>query len=146
MDEAKTILIDCDGVLTDGKIYMSGTGKEMFKAFHSRDVRALRELVAHGYDVVIITASSSCVTKSFAHKTGVHVHTMRDKSKVIEKYFNFVAIGDDVWDLPMLEKAVKAFCPSDADQKILHHRSVQVLKTAGGAGVIAELARKLLEE
>lgn len=139
-----TILIDCDGVLTDGKQYIDHTGSKMFLAFHSRDVRALRELVAHGYHVVIVTANDSESIKTFADKVGVDYCYTREKGKV--PFTDFIAIGDDAWDVSMLQLAAKAYCPADADDSVKWLCGVNVLDTNGGSGVIAELARNILSD
>jgi 3-deoxy-D-manno-octulosonate 8-phosphate phosphatase (KDO 8-P phosphatase) len=142
MDSAKTIVIDCDGVLTDGKQYIDHTGEKMFKAFHSRDVRAIRELISHGYEVVIVTADDWPGSKFFASKTGASIMILRDKSKI--PYENFIAVGDDAWDVPMLKKAEHAFAPCDADASVKNLLNVHTLYSKGGEGVIAELVNILV--
>src|SRR5580693_7978881 len=107
----KTILIDCDGVLTDGKLYIDRSGKKMFKAFHSRDVRAIRELVANGFAVHIVTADDWEGSRNFAHKTGCEIWVARDKSNL--PFSNYIAIGDDAWDVRMLQQATLRFAPAD---------------------------------
>ncbi|HEY4282642.1 MAG TPA: hypothetical protein VGM62_06210 [Chthoniobacterales bacterium] len=140
----KTILIDCDGVLTDGALTIDHRGEKMFKRFHTRDVRAIRELIYNGFEVTIVSADDWPGIYRFADKVGADVRVCRDKSKVGAP--PFVAIGDDTWDLPMLRRAGKgnAFCPADADRAILESDCVIALKTSAGHGVIAELARYLL--
>lgn len=139
-----TILIDCDGVLTDGKQYIDHTGEKMFLAFHSRDVRAIRELIANGYHVVIVTANDSESVKKFAGKVGADYHYSRDKGNL--PYENYIAVGDDAWDLRMLEKAQLAFCPKDADPALKYSNmgKLKMLPVNGGQGVIAELVRHIL--
>jgi 3-deoxy-D-manno-octulosonate 8-phosphate phosphatase (KDO 8-P phosphatase) len=142
MDMEKTIVIDCDGVLTDGKLYIDHHGDKMFKAFHSRDIRALRELVANGYHVIIVTADDWPGSLHFAEKTGVELMVCRDKSKL--PYENYIAVGDDAWDVAMLAKASKAFAPADADLSVKRLCNITILNTNGGCGVIAELLHILL--
>lgn len=138
MHPIKAILIDCDGVLTDGKLNI-GSGGAQFKSFHSRDVRAIRELIARGWEVVICTASSSEINKEYAAKVGALLEVSRDKEPVAAKYAPYIAIGDDTWDLKMLEQACIAFCPSDAAAEVLALPKINKLKTAGGQGCIAEM-------
>ncbi len=139
-DLSKTIVCDCDGVLTDGKLYMDHTGEKMFKAFHSRDVRAIRELVANGYRFVIVTADEGDINAAFADKTGAEFLYCRNKDLIPFEYD--IAIGDDAWDVPMLKKANKTICPADAD-KAAKNICLVHLETKGGHGVIAELVRIL---
>jgi 3-deoxy-D-manno-octulosonate 8-phosphate phosphatase (KDO 8-P phosphatase) len=140
--DIKTIIIDFDGVLTDGKINMSHSG-EIFRSVHTRDIRAIRELIARGFEVVICTASSSPIIESYAEKVGAYLLVARDKSEVANVYEagSYIAVGDDVWDIPLLKGATRAFCPADADPGI--PQEVYRLNTNGGNGVIAELIRRL---
>lgn len=145
------ILIDCDGVLTDGALTIDHRGEKMFKRFHTRDVRAIRDLVYNGFEVTIVSADDWPGIYHFADKVGADVAIVRDKSRIkcksrFKSHVSFVAVGDDAWDLPMLKSAGfgNAFCPADADYCVRRESCVTELKTAGGRGVIAELARILL--
>jgi YrbI family 3-deoxy-D-manno-octulosonate 8-phosphate phosphatase len=131
------IFIDCDGVLTDGKQNITHDGKELFKSFHNRDTAAIRELVARGYDVTIITASSSPIIKQYAEKTGVSLRVLRNKAEAADGAY--IAIGDSAWDIPMFDKAAKSFCPADASAIVRALPNMHVLQTKGGRGVIEEL-------
>lgn len=137
----KTFLIDFHGVLTDGRQSISHNGEYLFDHVHTRDVRAIRELVASGCAVVIVTASSSDIVKSFAEKVGAEIHVTRDKSNL--PFGEYYAIGDDAWDVSMLQKAARAFCPRDADESVRLLPGITWLSTDGGKGVIAEVVRVL---
>lgn len=139
----ETIVIDLDGVLTDGKQYITGDGKKLFKAFHSRDVAAIRELIFNGYRVVICTADSDPSGKHFASKVGAEYLNLRDKSKLPFK--DFICVGDSAWDIPMMQQAKSFYCPSDADISVMCLPGVRVLATKGGQGVLSELARIILK-
>jgi 3-deoxy-D-manno-octulosonate 8-phosphate phosphatase (KDO 8-P phosphatase) len=136
------VLIDFDGVLTDGKQFMDHRGEKMMFAVHSRDNRAIRELIANGYRVIIVTANDAEFIKFYADKVGAEYLHARNKGNL--EFENYIAIGDDVWDVPMLKKAKKAFCPSDADSTVLNLACVKPLGVKGGHGVIAELVRNIL--
>ncbi len=139
--DCKTIIADFDGCFTNGKLSIDSEGKELFKEVHSRDSRAVRELCAKGYHFVIVTASSSPIIKAYADKVGACLTVTRDKSELDHK--DYIAIGDDSWDITMLEKAKIRFCPSDAFYKVKQIPGIQILKTKGGEGVIAELLEYL---
>lgn len=138
---ASTICIDFHGVLTDGKLNITHDGKTFFESCHTRDVRAIRELVARGWEVYIVTASSNPIVDAFCRKVGVTQIHARDKSELGLK--DYIAVGDDAWDIPMLKNAKEAYCPSDADQVVISQPYVKVLGARGGKGVIAELVRKI---
>jgi len=142
MDSPKVILIDCDGVLTDGRLTIDHAGEKMFKQFHTRDVRAIRELIFNGYEVVIVSADDWPGVKHFADKVGAEVCFTRDKNCL--PYEKYIAVGDDAWDIPMLKKAAEAFSPADCAAEVAWIPEITILDVKGGAGVIAELVRRLL--
>ena len=119
------LLLDVDGVLTDGKVYVTHKG-ERFKAFHSRDNRAIAQFVAAGWIVWKSADKSERAIKAITNEEP------------------FIAVGDDVFDLDMLGCARRAFCPSDADQEVKRMHYVETLDVKGGDGIVAELARILL--
>lgn len=139
MDHPKIIVCDCDGVLTDGKLNIDHTGTKMFKSFHTKDVRAIREFIANGYEFYIVSADD-WGAKTFAEKVGAVFIELRDKSKVRDYIPGpFICVGDDVWDIAMMKLAQRAYRP--ADSKLTGWAP---MITAGGHGVIAELANILL--
>lgn len=143
--ELTSVLIDFHGVLTDGRQTITHDGKYFFDHVHTRDVRAIRELVARGFYVAIVTASSSTIISHFAGRLKIDVIVARDKSKVISQFEHYAAVGDDAWDVKMLAKADQAFCPSDADQSLKILPNVHILGTEGGRGVIAEMLPFLIK-
>jgi|ERR1043166_3609201 3-deoxy-D-manno-octulosonate 8-phosphate phosphatase KdsC-like HAD superfamily phosphatase len=147
---SNTIIIDCDGVLTDGALTIDRRGEKMFKRFHTRDVRAMRELVYNGFELLIVTADDWPGIYHFADKVGAEVKICRDKTEATLHRRIVAAIGDDAWDVSMLQAVAaeggKTFCPADADQFVLDLPFITKLKTNGGQGVIAEVIHHLLPE
>lgn len=140
MKIANAILIDFHGVLTDGRQTISQDGAYMFDHVHVRDTRAIRELVARGYDVNIVTASGSPIILAFARKLRVNLIIAREKRHVLDLFDEeFIAIGDDAWDIAILKAAKRAFCPNDADSAVKAVEGIEILTAKGGHGVIAEL-------
>jgi 3-deoxy-D-manno-octulosonate 8-phosphate phosphatase (KDO 8-P phosphatase) len=133
----KIIVFDVDGVLTDGKFTIDSHG-DRSKSFHTRDVRALKELVARGYEVYLITASSWSGLESFAEKTGTIIKVLRDKSE-FNPSESFICVVDDSWDFALIEKAVKAFCPADAYWAVKAAHKTEQLQSKGGEGVACEV-------
>lgn len=131
----KTVIIDVDGVLTDGKVWYNSKG-ERSKGFHSRDIRAIRELVAHGFDVILYTQSTWPGMEDYAARTGATVVMNREKIPLNTPY---IAIGDDTPDLDILHFAQRAFCPSDADPMVRSLQDITILETKGGEGCVAEM-------
>lgn len=139
----RIILIDSDGVLTDGKLTIDHRGEKPFKQFHTRDVRAIRELIYNGYEVVIVSADDWPGIHHFADKVGADVCISRTKGNL--PYQNYIAIGDDAWDVQMLRRATIAFCPANADESVKVIPGIIRIETNGGDGVIAGLARRIIK-
>lgn len=138
-----TLLIDFDGVLTNGKINLTHDG-EAFREVHSRDLRAIREIIAKGIRVIIVTASSSPIIEQYAKKVKAELIVCREKGEIDTSDFGiFGFICDDVWDLKLAEKAAKVWTPADADQSL---SKFEKLQTKGGDGVIAELVTILCQK
>lgn len=136
--QIKFLVMDVDGTLTDGKIYMDDDG-EMLKAFNIKDGCGIKEILPqHGIVPVIITArSSKLLVTRCAELAVTELHQgCRDKisilKQVIDKYseqdgcqytFAHVAyIGDDIMDIQCM-KAVGAagglaVCPADATKAV----------------------------
>lgn len=133
-----TLLIDVDGVLTNGKQYVDHHGKKMFKAFHSRDIAAIRELVSvEGVRVILISADDWPGGPKWAQKVGAEFLHLRDKTKLDVEWEYCAGVGDDVWDVKFLHKCGQRFCPADAHESV--KRECVTLQINGGQGVIAEL-------
>lgn len=142
MNKGSVICCDLDGVLTDGKVWVSHNG-ELIKGFHTRDLTAIKQLIANGYEFHIITASSWSGAYEYLKKSGAVLHTIRNKEEIPFK-FDY-AIGDSAWDIPMFRKAKHIFCPADAALEVKTLDGMNVMETKGGEGVILELARTLCE-
>lgn len=136
----KTILIDFDGCVSDGRHYIDHRGDKMFYSVHSRDNTAIAELIYEGFRVVIVTANDSKIIKKYAEKRKCEYICTRDKS--IKSDF---AIGDSVFDIPMLKLAGKAFCPVDADEEVKKLPGIKVLPVRGGNGVISFMLREIID-
>lgn len=126
--EIKMLVMDVDGTLTDGKIYMSAEGESM-KAFSIKDGYGIHDiLIPHGIRPVIITGRKSKILENRCIELGIsELHQgVSDKLKVLEKimseygvvYSEVAYIGDDLNDLPCMiqvkEKNGIVACPADA--------------------------------
>ena len=143
-----TFIIDCDGVLNDGKqahIYNCPILEKPFKFFHSRDKTAIRHLTqTMGKRVIIISADDSDITRAWAESCGAEF--MYRRIKVFSEddgivWSETVGVGDDIMDLPYLEKCALAYCPADANRMV----NAVPLEVRGGEGVISHLVWYLSE-
>lgn len=138
------IIVDNDGVLTDGKVYVTHKG-EKFKAMNNKDNTAIAELIQMGHEVHIVTASSWPGMDKYCSNLGVKVWNFRDKSNLIAIHGGkpYYAIGDSAWDIEMLKKAEKAFCPADAEIEVRDIKGITILPRKGGDGILMEFLKYL---
>lgn len=157
------LVMDVDGTLTDGKIYMGNRG-ELLKAFDIKDGCGIKEILPeHGILPVIITARNSGIVKYRCEELDIAEYHQGCRNKtpklreIIENYSevdgciysfaNVAYIGDDVMDIPCM-LAVKSAggivaCPSDAAEKVLHLADYICLKRCG-EGAIREFIEWLV--
>lgn len=128
--------VDVDGVLTDGKIWVTHKG-EISKGFNSRDLAAIRELISNGHEIHIVTASSWPGAAEYLRRSGAELHILRNKESIPFHYD--VAIGDSAWDIPMFQKARFRYCPADAQPEVQFYTGMNILKCKGGEGVMSEI-------
>lgn len=128
LDNINYVVMDVDGTLTDGKIYMSPSGEAM-KAFNIKDGCGIHDILIPAHIIpVIITGRESTIVLNRCKEIGItEVHqgisNKLDKLKTIVKDLKSVAyIGDDINDLVCME-AVKrnggiVGCPADAVDQV----------------------------
>jgi len=145
--DLKLIVLDVDGVFTDGGMYYTSSGEES-KKFNVKDGMAIALARKKGIDVGIISAASrSEVVKERARVLGIErVYVGKQpKEEVLESWlytlglsFAQVAyIGDDVNDVALLEKCGLTAAPADA-MKEAKAAAKWVLSKRGGEGCIRE--------
>ena len=150
--DIKLLVMDVDGTLTDGKIYMSANG-ELMKAFNIKDGYAIARLRDYGIEPVIITGrSSEIVRQRCAELKIIEFHQGIDNKSfklrdVCEKYHIDLSqaayIGDDLNDLPCMKICGFSACPSDA-MKSVKNAVNYVCEAKGGEGAVRELVDYLL--
>ncbi len=144
----KLFVMDVDGTLTDGKIYMSSSG-EMFKAFDVKDGYGIRNILRiHNIETAIITGRESEIVKRRAEELNINYlyQGVEDKliclkqlaEKVSCSLDDVVYIGDDVNDLSCMKKVGLSCCPADAHEKV-KQVAKYVAKCKGGQGAVREV-------
>ena len=146
--QIKLLILDVDGVLTDGRLYYDGSG-EVMKSFYARDGLGIRLLLEHGVDIAIITGRTSKIVETRARELGVtQVYQGRlNKLKTLQDLnldLSTVAfMGDDIIDLPILSRVGLAAAPKNAHPAVLEHVHF-VSRYKGGGGAVRELADLIL--
>ena len=145
MPKTKLLVMDVDGTLTDGKIYMGPAG-EVMKAFDIKDGYGIHEILpAHGIKTAILTGRTSEIVARRAGELeidfliqGQHDKLPSFKRLVDENGWNFdeiAYIGDDVLDLPCMELCGLRGCPADAVQEVRQVCEFVSAQTAGNGAV-----------
>lgn len=142
----KMLVMDVDGTLTDGRIYIGANG-EIMKAFDVKDGYGIVKARESGIIPVIITGRESEIVKTRAKELNIEelhqgIHDKLSKLKAIaEKYNVDVAeiayIGDDLNDIECIQHCGVTACPSDAVDEIKNAVDY-VCKAEGGRGAVRE--------
>lgn len=155
----KFLVMDVDGTLTDGKIYM-GTEGELTKAFNVKDGAGIALLLPKfNITPVIITARESQILKNRCREIGIKelYQASKDKLKtlkeVLDRYaadFSSVAYaGDDLPDIPCMREIKKAggkvLCPADAIPEI-KAMADYISSMKAGDGAIRDCIHYLIQE
>lgn len=149
----KLILLDVDGVLTDGAVVMHGDESES-KRFHIRDGIALVWAQRVGLKVGILSARQSATTTQRAAQLGISlVHQgVASKAAAYDEILSDTAVtdaevaymGDDIVDLAVLGRVGLSAAPSDAVAEV--RSSVDFVSTCrGGEGAVRELVQMILQ-
>ncbi|GAB4390570.1 MAG: hypothetical protein Kow0025_23520 [Thermodesulfovibrionales bacterium] len=151
--EVKLLILDVDGVLTDGSIILDGGGNEL-KRFHVRDGHGIKMLQRAGVQVAIITGRSSEAVRRRAEELGIEeVHQgSRMKTEAYEEMLARLGlrdeetafVGDDVVDIPILRRAGLSIAVADATEEA-KAAAMAVTEGRGGRGAVREVTDFLLK-
>lgn len=149
----KLLVLDVDGVMTDGSIILDNEGNE-FKRFHVRDGHGIKMIQRAGIPVVIITGRKSKVVEIRAKELGIkEVHQkIYKKSAVFDQMLikydckdeNAAFMGDDVVDQELLKRAGLTAAPADAEEEAKKLADI-VTKRGGGRGAVREFIDLILK-
>jgi 3-deoxy-D-manno-octulosonate 8-phosphate phosphatase (KDO 8-P phosphatase) len=148
----KAAIFDVDGVLTDGRLYISEHG-ETVKAFHALDGHGLKLLKQGGIEPLVITGRDSPAVRRRVADLGLQhaLYGVHDKAAAAAPLLaalglawpQVAAMGDDWPDLPLLTRAAFACAPANAHAEVkavAHH----VTSASGGHGAAREFCDLLL--
>ena len=149
----KLLLMDCDGVLTDGRLYFTEKGEAM-KVFHVRDGQGLALWHKAGYRSGIITGRDAQeIIERRAAELGIHYLKARsqDKAKDFEDILQsekisadeVAYIGDDIGDICLLEKVGLPIAVADAVSEVFPY-IIYRTENNGGLGAVREVTDLLL--
>ncbi len=150
----KAIILDVDGVMTDGTVGYTGGG-DPIKFFNVRDGHAIKMALRQGLLVGIISGRSDAATTRRAEELQMSFLHAGQKVKLealakVLAEFGLTAdeclyVGDDVVDIPVMRKVGLAVCVADADPALLPFAHWQT-SLGGGAGAVREVIFRIMQE
>ncbi len=153
LKKIKLLILDVDGVLTDGRIIFDSNGVES-KFFNVKDGHGIKMLQRSGVEVGIISGRESMVVTNRAKELGIAIVYQ----KAIDKLTPFLAIlaetglgeeevafvGDDIIDIPVLRRVGFAAAPPDAVAEVLPYVHLVTAK-GGGWGAVREVCDLIMK-
>ena len=149
----KLLLLDVDGVLTDGRLYFGSDGEEL-KVFHVRDGYGIKLWHDAGFRSGIISGRNSDIVSRRASRLGVHFVYQGNDDKLTAlaeisaeariSADEIAFVGDDSLDVPVFEKVGLGIAVADAHE-IAKQAARYVTKTKGGRGAVREVIDILLK-
>lgn len=142
----RAVIMDIDGVLTDGKEYVSGKS-DLYKTISMKDLDALNQLREEGYFLAAITGEKNNITDYLEERLHLDAFfsACKDKKQALNECMgkwnlsleDICYIGDGKYDIPVLEDVGLGICPDDATDEVKGVASY-ILRAKGGEGCIAE--------
>ena len=153
-EKIKLLVLDIDGVLTDGSLLIGPDGKEAFKTFDSLDGHGIKLLQSTGVIVAIITGRNSGMVEGRARELGIR-HVQMGVNKKFDALTSLLketglalsdcaAMGDDWPDLSLLPKVQFSACPAQAHDEV-KKRVHYMTQRSGGSGAVRELCDLILQ-
>jgi len=148
----RMLVLDVDGVLTDGKLYFDHAGNEL-KAFNTRDGMGMKALQRAGIDVAVITGRKSGAVEHRMAQLGIQ-HVYQGREDKLEAFLELLEVtgldagqvcfaGDDWIDLPVLLRAGLAVSVADAEDHV-KQQAHWITRRNGGDGAVREICNLIL--
>ncbi|MCX7089370.1 MAG: 3-deoxy-manno-octulosonate-8-phosphatase KdsC [Methylococcales bacterium] len=149
----RLLILDVDGVLTDGKLFFDAQGVE-YKSFHARDGHGIKLLQQSGVKVAVISGRNSAVVALRMQSLGVELVYQGHENKVAA--FNEILqrlalepeqvahVGDDVLDLPLMVRVGLAIAVQDAHFTVKKHAH-WCTQLPGGNGAVREVCDLIMQ-
>lgn len=148
----KGLVLDVDGVLTDGSILVTESGEQL-RSMNIKDGYALQFAVKQGLVIIVISGGNSEGVRSRLHKLGIsEVHLgVENKVQKLNEVCDRIGLnldellymGDDLPDLEAMTSCGLCASPADASWEILNISHI-VTKPGGGKGAVREIIERIL--
>ena len=153
LKKINTFILDVDGVLTDGYLLISETGK-YWRRMNIKDGYSIRYARSKGYLICVISGAEQALMRERFDKLGIDEVYVGSKDKLasyeeLKKKHDLVDeqvlfIGDDMPDIALLKKVGYSCCPKNACQDVLLVVD-HVLDNNGGEGCVREIIEKVMK-
>lgn len=151
-EKIRLLVLDVDGVLTDGRLYYDQSGNEL-KSFYTRDGWGIKALQGFGISIALITGRSSAIVSRRAQELNID-WVYQGVSEKLTAFNNLLGkadllpeqvcyAGDDWIDLPVLDRVGLSVTVADADS-LVKSRVHWVTEHAGGNGAVREICDLIL--
>jgi 3-deoxy-D-manno-octulosonate 8-phosphate phosphatase (KDO 8-P phosphatase) len=150
----KILVLDVDGVLTNGQVFIGENGKESLKAFDIQDGLGIKLLEKIGIPTAIITGRSSKMVLTRCEELGIkQIHMgVENKAVALENILKSLGLksaesavmGDDWPDFQMMKSAGLKVCPAQAHEAVKEIAHL-VTSRPGGSGAVRELCDLILK-
>jgi 3-deoxy-D-manno-octulosonate 8-phosphate phosphatase (KDO 8-P phosphatase) len=149
----KLLILDVDGVLTDGRLFFDGEGNE-YKSFHARDGHGIKLLRQTGVEVAVISGRKSNSVALRMKNLGIeyvyqgHENKIAAFNEIIEKTGitpeQAAHVGDDLLDLPIMSRVGLAIAVNDANFAV-KQRADWCTTLSGGQGAVREVCDFIMQ-
>jgi len=149
----RLLILDVDGVMTDGRIIMDYAGREI-KNFDVKDGHGIKVLMRYGIDVVLVTGRRSAVVEHRARDLGIsEVHqSVTNKLEVADtilrnrslNYEHIAFVGDDIVDISLLRRVGFSAAVADAAEDVKKCADYVTVRK-GGRGAVREVCEVILK-
>jgi 3-deoxy-D-manno-octulosonate 8-phosphate phosphatase (KDO 8-P phosphatase) len=151
--DVRLVILDVDGVLTDGRIIYDDSGREL-KCFDVKDGHGIRLLMRAGVEVGIISGRESSAVGYRAKDLGISIlyqkvydkiavyDVIRDKKELTDRHVCY--IGDDLLDMPLMRRVGFSVAVADGSKDIKSIADYITIKS-GGNGAVREVCELILK-
>ncbi len=153
LKNVKMLVLDVDGVLTDCKLWLD-SGGHWRRLFCVRDGVGIKRIIEAGYKVAVITGSQAEDVRARVKLLGMHYlyegamdkvpafKDLQDKSQLTPDQMAYV--GDDIFDIPIIEKVALGATVPDAVDEVLN-MAHYITRRKGGDGAVREICDYILK-
>ncbi len=153
LNAVKLLVLDVDGVLTDGRFIIMPSGEE-YKPFNAKDGSGIKYWIRAGGTVAFISGRDSAAVAARAEELGVDIvrQGCKRKAPVLTAVLDelemapgaVMVVGDDLPDLPLFDLCGLTACPADAVDEV-REAADYVCRARGGDGCVREVVELLLK-